>query len=73
MESVNENNNDNNNNAAFEAHYQRVLSVGEECISPEELRNLLEKKPKINFYDGFEPSGRLSAKARTPSLTSLSW
>lgn len=36
-----------------------ALSVGEECIQPEELRSLLEKKPVPCAYDGFEPSGRM--------------
>jgi tyrosyl-tRNA synthetase len=36
-----------------------LRSVGEECISEAELRNLVEKKPDIRCYDGFEPSGRM--------------
>ncbi|KAJ8900910.1 hypothetical protein NDN08_000209 [Rhodosorus marinus] len=37
-----------------------ALSVGEECITEEGLRNLLEKKPTRPIcYDGFEPSGRM--------------
>lgn len=40
-------------------------SVGEECIQEEELRRMLEKKPHIVAYDGFEPSGRMHiAQAR---------
>jgi tyrosyl-tRNA synthetase len=43
--------------------YDRVLSVGEECISPGELKALLlAKRPsnaRFNLYDGFEPSGRM--------------
>jgi len=35
------------------------LSIGEECIQPDELRRLLEKKPNPIAYDGFEPSGRM--------------
>ncbi|CAL6383450.1 unnamed protein product [Bathycoccus prasinos] len=35
------------------------LSIGEECIQPDELRRLLEKKPNPCAYDGFEPSGRM--------------
>ena len=35
------------------------LSIGEECIQPEELRRLLDKKPNPVAYDGFEPSGRM--------------
>lgn len=34
-------------------------SVGQECISENELQGLLEKKPEIRCYDGFEPSGRI--------------
>ena len=34
-------------------------SVGEECISEEELANLLKNKPHPVAYDGFEPSGRM--------------
>jgi tyrosyl-tRNA synthetase len=36
-----------------------ALSVGEECVEPEELKILLEKKPQPIAYDGFEPSGRM--------------
>jgi tyrosyl-tRNA synthetase len=35
------------------------LSVGEEIIEPEELRELLKRKPMFTCYDGFEPSGRM--------------
>ena len=37
----------------------RALSIAEECIKPEELRALFEKKPHPVCYDGFEPSGRM--------------
>lgn len=37
----------------------RLLSIGEECITKEELANLLVKKPNFIAYDGFEPSGRM--------------
>jgi len=37
----------------------RVLSVGEECQKPEEMKELLEKNPSPVAYDGFEPSGRM--------------
>jgi len=36
-----------------------VRSIGEECIQEDELRVLLEKKPEVVAYDGFEPSGRM--------------
>ncbi|KPI83936.1 tyrosyl-tRNA synthetase putative (TyrS) [Leptomonas seymouri] len=39
--------------------YALLRSVGEECIQESELRNLIEKKPSIRCYDGFEPSGRM--------------
>ncbi|KAK7198524.1 tyrosyl-tRNA synthetase [Novymonas esmeraldas] len=39
--------------------YKLLRSVGEECIQESELRNLIEKKPSIRCYDGFEPSGRM--------------
>lgn len=39
--------------------YALLRSVGEECIQEGELRNLIEKKPSIRCYDGFEPSGRM--------------
>ena len=35
------------------------MSVGEECVTPAELKNLLIKKPNFVLYDGFEPSGRM--------------
>lgn len=36
-----------------------MASVGEEVTQPEELRELLLRKPQFNCYDGFEPSGRM--------------
>ncbi|KAL0231517.1 hypothetical protein GEMRC1_010921 [Eukaryota sp. GEM-RC1] len=36
-----------------------ILSFAEEVVQPDELRNLLEKKPCPIAYDGFEPSGRM--------------
>lgn len=36
-----------------------LLSVGEECVTKDELARLLEKKPNFIAYDGFEPSGRM--------------
>lgn len=43
----------------------RILTVGEECISATELKSLLLVKGRgsehagLNLYDGFEPSGRM--------------
>ena len=39
--------------------FQLLRSIGEECITEDELRNLLAKKPNPICYDGFEPSGRM--------------
>ena len=42
------------------SRFQLLRSVGEECISEVELKQLLEEKPKdFVLYDGFEPSGRM--------------
>lgn len=42
---------------------ERLLTVGEECISESELKSLLEycstAGKRFNLYDGFEPSGRM--------------
>ncbi len=50
----------------LETDLQRILTVGEECISSSELKALLLAKGRgsnneagINLYDGFEPSGRM--------------
>lgn len=44
----------------FEGVFNLALSVGEECIKPTELHDLLMKKPTRPIaYDGFEPSGRM--------------
>lgn len=46
--------------AELERKFNLVASVGEECISKPELRNLLAKKgDSFVCYDGFEPSGRM--------------
>uniref|UniRef100_A0A7S0P4F4 tyrosine--tRNA ligase n=1 Tax=Calcidiscus leptoporus TaxID=127549 RepID=A0A7S0P4F4_9EUKA len=45
--------------AEFERKYALIRSVGEECVTEAELRNLLLKKPNFVLYDGFEPSGRM--------------
>jgi tyrosyl-tRNA synthetase len=45
--------------------FDRIFSVGEECISGPELQTLLTAKGRgsestgFNLYDGFEPSGRM--------------
>ncbi|MEM5879393.1 MAG: tyrosine--tRNA ligase [Candidatus Aenigmatarchaeota archaeon] len=41
----------------LEERFQLVKSVGEEIITEEELRQLLETKEHPVAYDGFEPSG----------------
>jgi tyrosyl-tRNA synthetase len=43
----------------IEAKLDTLLSIGEECITREELAVLLQKKPSFTAYDGFEPSGRM--------------
>ena len=43
----------------IEAKLDTLLSIGEECITRDELATLLEKKPNFTAYDGFEPSGRM--------------
>eukprot|EP00667_Euglena_gracilis_P024195 EG_transcript_27695 len=43
----------------LEARFNLIRSVGEECVTEKELRNLVEKKPNFRLYDGFEPSGRM--------------
>jgi len=50
----------------LEHDYDRILSVGEECQNPSELKSLLLAKGRgsghptgFNLYDGFEPSGRM--------------
>lgn len=40
-----------------EQRLQFIERVGEEIITREELRSLLEKKKHPVAYDGFEPSG----------------
>lgn len=40
--------------------YNKLISIGEECIEKEELIKLLKEKPEsFKLYDGFEPSGRM--------------
>jgi len=39
--------------------FELVKSIGEECITEEDLMQLLSKKASFRMYDGFEPSGRM--------------
>ena len=45
----------------LQVDYDRILSVGEECISAKELQGLITAKGRgsgnagFNLYDGFEP------------------
>ncbi len=43
----------------LEKRIKLIQEVGEEIITEEELRSLLETKKKIVAYDGFEPSGEM--------------
>ncbi len=45
----------------IEDKLQLILSVAapNECLTPEELRQLLTGKQRPIAYDGFEPSGRI--------------
>ena len=38
---------------------ESILSIGEEVVNPDELNLLLNRKPNVVAYDGFEPSGRM--------------
>lgn len=49
-----------------QADLSRILSIGEECIAPEELKALISANGRgsghehgFNLYNGFEPSGRM--------------
>lgn len=37
----------------------RIRSIGIECIGDQNLETLLQNKPQVVAYDGFEPSGRM--------------
>ena len=41
------------------SRYQTISSIAEECISREELYNLVKSERTLTCYDGFEPSGRM--------------
>jgi hypothetical protein len=43
----------------LEERVKLVMSVGEEVIMENEVKELLSRKPLWNCYDGFEPSGRM--------------
>lgn len=43
----------------LEERFNLCRGVAEECISEDELRNLLKHRPNPVAYDGFEPSGRM--------------
>ncbi len=43
----------------FEKRFELIKSVGEEILTEEELRDLLETKKNPIAYDGFEPSGKI--------------
>ncbi|KAF8060281.1 tyrosine--tRNA ligase 1 [Scenedesmus sp. PABB004] len=47
------------NGMTLDERYQLCRSIGEECITEPELRELLRRKPNPVAYDGFEPSGRM--------------
>ncbi len=48
-----------NNEVKINTNLESILSIGEEVVHAEELNNLLNHKPSIVAYDGFEPSGRM--------------
>ncbi|CAE7241071.1 unnamed protein product [Symbiodinium natans] len=43
----------------LDRRFQLLRSVGEECQTEPELRELLVRKKEFILYDGFEPSGRM--------------
>lgn len=43
----------------LEQRFHLLRSVGEECQTEPELKDLLRRKVSFNLYDGFEPSGRM--------------
>jgi tyrosyl-tRNA synthetase len=40
----------------IEEKFNLVFSVGEECVTEAELRNLIAKKPNFILYDGYASS-----------------
>ncbi len=47
------------NSEIIEQKVKTILSIGEETIGKENLKNLLTHKKEVVAYDGFEPSGRM--------------
>ena len=47
------------NGMTLDERISRLLSVGEEVVTEDNLRQLLSKKDHPVCYDGFEPSGRM--------------
>ncbi|GBG30859.1 Tyrosine--tRNA ligase 2, cytoplasmic [Hondaea fermentalgiana] len=43
----------------LERRFELVKSIGEECVTEDDLRTLLTKQASFRMYDGFEPSGRM--------------
>ncbi|XP_051201266.1 tyrosine--tRNA ligase 1, cytoplasmic [Lolium perenne] len=43
----------------LDERFDLLMSIGEECIQPDELKRLLQNKTVPICYDGFEPSGRM--------------
>lgn len=48
-----------NTNMEIEKRLALIEEVGEEIITPEDLKDLLQKKKAPVAYDGFEPSGQI--------------
>lgn len=44
---------------SIDERVELALSVGVECVQPDELKRLFETKEHPICYDGFEPSGRM--------------
>eukprot|EP00743_Colponemidia_sp_Colp-15_P000799 GILK01000881.1.p1 GENE.GILK01000881.1~~GILK01000881.1.p1 ORF type:complete len:428 (-),score=73.23 GILK01000881.1:226-1479(-) len=44
---------------SLDERVQLCMSIGEETITADDLRKLLDRKPNPIAYDGFEPSGRM--------------
>lgn len=47
------------NGLTLQERFELCRSVAEECVSDQELLQLLRKKANPVGYDGFEPSGRM--------------